>query len=157
MEMYPFLNGTTVAPDVFLQRVHPKHHQGVAVVEQLRAPFVAELEYGNRTPKGLMLQLDAYLGQVVADYVLGIKVYKRTDPSRGQQLPAGANRPFAAIALLWRRGAALQGGMARLEGVWSFGTQALHTSSRRAFCVRQRGFLQQVMPAQIVHPPASYI
>lgn len=40
-----------------------------------------------------MLQLREFTLLPVADYVLGIKVYKRS----------GAKRPFAAIALLWRR------------------------------------------------------
>jgi hypothetical protein len=143
------VNGTIVAADAVLQLRYPV--QGTTP-PQLRSPFVAELEYHNRTPKALLLQLDTYLLQQVADYVLGIKVYKRSGP----QLPVGTNRPFSAIALLWRRGAALPGGMATLEGVWSFGTQALHMNSRRAFCV-QRGNLQQVAPAQIVHPPAHTV
>lgn len=137
------LSGTKVAPDALLQQVYPAQ----ALPQQLRAPFVVELEYENRTPKALMLQLDAYLLQQVADYVLGIKVYKRSGPAA----PPGAKRPFAAIALLWRRGAAPPGGLATLVGVWSFGTCDLTAGSKRAFCHR-RGQLQQVRVAQIVHP-----
>ena len=99
-----------------------------------------------------MLQLDPYLLQPVADYVLGIKVYKRSGPAP----PAGTKRPFAAIALLWRRGAAPPGGQASLVGVWSFGTCELPQRSKQAYC-KKRGNLQQVRVAQIVHPAAHTI
>ena len=137
------LSGTIVAEDALLQRVYPAQGRP----QQLRSPFVVELEYEHRTPKALLLQLDTYLLQQVADYVLGIKVYKRSGPAP----PAGAKRPFAAIALLWRRGAAPPGGLATLVGVWSFGTCELQASSKQAFC-RKRGNLQRVGVAQIVHP-----
>ena len=48
--------------------------------QQLRASLVIELEYEHRGPKKLMEQLSECLLQPVADFVLGIKVYKRRGP-----------------------------------------------------------------------------
>jgi hypothetical protein len=151
-------SGTMVAPDAILKCIYPEQLPWQPC-KQIRSPIIAELEFENRPPAALLLLLDTYLLQPVADYVLGIKVYKRCDGShRGaqqQQLLAGTTnnkRPFAAIALLWRRGAAPPGGMASLVGVWSFGTCELSLESKLAFC-KQRGNLQQVTLAQIVHSP----
>jgi hypothetical protein len=127
---------------------------------QLRAPFIAELEHRHCTEKGLMERLDIYLKQEVADYVLGIVVYDRSDgSSQAQQLlsTGTTKRPFAAIALLWRRGAAGPGGLATLGGVWSFGTCELSLKNKLAFCSRQHGKLQQVKLVQIVHPPVHTV
>lgn len=134
--------GVTIAPDAVLQRRNPPQ----PAPPQLRAPLVAELEYGNRGPKALMEQLSTYLTQPDSDYVLGIKIYKRTGPP----VPVG-KRPFPAIALLWRRGGAAVGQQAQLVDVWSFGTCPLNTKSKTAFCKR-RGTLEQIRMNQIVHP-----
>ena len=94
--MKVLLSQARVAPDSLLHRNFPRQEPPV----DLRAPFIAELEYENRGPKALMEQLSTYLLQPVADCVLGIKVYKRSGPPA----TANAKRPFAALALLWRRG-----------------------------------------------------
>jgi hypothetical protein len=140
--------GSRVAPDVVLQRAFPSQ----PVPPPLRAPLVIELEVGNRGPKALMEQLSSYLAQPDADYVLGIKIYGRVGPP----VPAPGKRPFAAIALLWRRGAAPVGASAQLVRVWSFGTCALAKLSVAAFC-QARGTLQRVRKNQIVHPLGSSI
>jgi hypothetical protein len=88
--------------------------------------------------------------QPVADYVLGIKVYKRSGPPA---LGAG-ERSFAAVALLWRRGTEellLPGRQATLVLARSFGTCPLSSQSIRAFCT-PHGLLAQVKPDQLNHP-----
>ena len=90
----------------------------------------------------------------MSDYILEIKVYKRSGP---KHFLTGTKRPFAAIALLWCRGVAPPGsGSASLMGVWSFGT-CLPQGSKQAFCKKKRGNLQQVKFAQIVHPPSHTV
>jgi hypothetical protein len=140
------LSQTIIAPDALLDRIYPKQQPFV----YLRAPFIVELEHENRGPKELMELLSTYLLQPVADYVLGIKVYNRSGP------PAHGlgERPFAAVALLWRRGPEgplLPGHKATLVLARSFGTCPLSSQSIRAFCT-QRGLLEQVMPDQLNHP-----
>ena len=140
------LSQTMIAPDALLNRNFPEQ----VPPEHLRAPFIAELEDEHRGPKELMEQLSTYLLQPVADYVLGIKVYKRSGPPA----PAGAKRPFAAVALLWRRGPGgplPQGSRATLVLARSFGTCELAHQSKNAFCT-QRGNLQCVQPNQLDHP-----
>ena len=97
-----------------------------------------------------MEQLSTYLLQPVADYVLGIKVHKRSGPPA----TANAKRPFAALALLWRCGPGgplPPGGRAILVLVRSFGACELTMQSKNAFCT-QRGILQQVEMDQLDHP-----
>jgi hypothetical protein len=140
------LSQTIIAPDALLDRNYPKQQQP----EDLRAPFIVELEHENRGPKELMELLSTYLLQPVADYVLGIKVYNRSGPP---SLGSG-KRPFAAVALLWRRGTEqplLPGRRATLVLARSFGTCPLTSQSIRAVCT-QRGLLEQVRPDQLNHP-----
>ena len=144
------LSETRVAPDALLNRSFPEQEPPVDV----RAPFIVELhvEYEHRGPntKELMEQLSTYLLQPVADYVLGIKVYKRSGPPA----LAHAKRPFAAVALLWRRGPGgplPPGRKATLVLARSFGRCEMSPQSKRAFCI-QRGLLQQVRPNQLDHP-----
>lgn len=137
---------TQVAPDALLNRNFPEQSPPV----DLRAPFIAELECEHRGPKALMEQLSTYLMQPVADYVLGIKVYRRSGPP----VAAPGKRPFAAVALLWRRGprgALPPGSRAQLVLARSFGTCELSPQSKNAFCT-QRGSLQQVQLNQLDHP-----
>lgn len=140
------LSQARIAPDSLLHQNFPRQEPPV----DLRAPFIAELEFEIRGPKALMEQLSTYLLQPNADYVLGIKVYKRSGPLA----TADAKRPFAALALLWRRGPdgpLPPGGRAMLVLVRSFGTCELTMQSKNAFCT-QRGILQQVEMDQLDHP-----
>lgn len=140
------LSQTLVAPDALLNRNFPQQPTPV----DLRAPFIAELEYEHRGPKALMEQLSTYLMQPVADYVLGIKVYKRSGPP----VAVPGKRPFAAVALLWRRGPGgplPPGSRAQLVLARSFGTSELTPRAKNAFCT-QRGILQQVQRNQLNHP-----
>ena len=140
------LSQTQVAPDALLNRNFPEQPPPV----DLRAPFIAELEYERWGPKALMEKLSTYLMQPVADYVLGIKVYKRSGPP----VAAPGKRQFAAVALLWRRGPGgplPSGSRAPLVPARSFGTCELSSQSKNAFCT-QRGCLQRVQLNQLDHP-----
>ena len=138
------ISGTKVAADGVIQRSFPRQVNP----QQLRASLVIELEYEHRGPKALMERLSEYLLQPVADFVLGIKVYKRSGPPPA----AGATRPFAAIALLWRRGFNNPPGtQAAFIQAWSFGTCQLPSQSVNAFRT-QHGTLQQVPAGAFIHP-----
>ncbi|KAL3930305.1 MAG: hypothetical protein SGARI_004519 [Bacillariaceae sp.] len=100
------------------------------------AAVKAELErYAKSMPRATRTE-DAYR-----------PVYKRSGPPA----TGGMKRPFAAIALLWRRGAAPPGNLVSFVQAWSFGSCALPPGSKNVFC-RRRGNLQQVQPGQITHP-----
>jgi hypothetical protein len=97
------LRNSMVAADSVLQHVYLVQ---LTLLHEKGLSFIAELEYGNPGPEALLLLLNTYLlQQPEADYVLGIKVYKRSGQA---QLPA--KRLSSDIALLWRRGTAQPSG-----------------------------------------------
>lgn len=118
--------------------------QQAATVPLLTSPLIVELEHKHQGPKALLQIVSSYFLQTPTEYCVGIKIYDRTGP-----VVAGADRPFAAIACLWRRHTTNHN-KAQVAGVWSFGSQELSPQSKSAFKMK-RGILDQI-PTAMLHP-----